>query len=125
MTANNRKHVCKRCGRCCKDVGTIWVHSENPVVQAMVKAIVKRPDVRILQKSFERIIFTNGFFRDDGPCDMLLIEESGRSVCLLQKWLGFNAKPPSCQEYPLFKDMESEDNRCHRERAEDEAKQTT
>lgn len=110
MMANNRKHVCKRCGRCCIDNGTIWVHSKNPVIVAIVKAIVERTD--------------NGFFRDGGPCDMLVIEKSGRAVCLLQKWIGHDAKPDSCQAYPIFDDGE-EDNRCHRERAEDEAKQTT
>lgn len=123
-TAKNRKHVCKRCGQCCIDNGTIWVHSEHPLIKAIVKAIVDRPNVRILrQQSFRRIIITNGFFRDGGPCDMLVFERSGQAVCLLQKWLGHNAKPENCQEYPLFDfDDRDGDNRCHHEIAEDKAK---
>ncbi len=108
--AKNKDHDCKRCGLCCSDVGTIWVHSKHPVVQAMVKAIVTRTD--------------DGFFRDSGPCDMVVFEESNRAVCQLQKWLGHLAKPESCQAYPFFDDGDK-DQRCRREIAADKAKTET
>ena len=77
---------CKRCGRCCQNVGTIWAHSEHPLIWAVGAAVNRR---------------VPGLFRDHGPCDMLVIEESGRAVCLIQKWLGHKAKPKCCRDYPF------------------------
>lgn len=101
-----KDHVCHRCGKCCIDNGTIWVHSTHPVIEAMVKAVTSRT--------------ADGFFRDGGPCDMLIMNENGQAVCLIQKWLGHKHKPDSCQGYP-FDDM-GDDKRCHYEIAEDNAK---
>lgn len=114
-----KDHVCHRCGKCCIDNGTIWVHSKHPVIAAMVKAIVDRPEERILRKSCDKIRPVNGIFRDGGPCDMLIMNESGQAVCLIQKWLGHKYKPPSCQDYPF---AEFDDGRCHREIEKDNAR---
>ena len=74
---------CQRCGKCCKELGgSFWAHSDHELVEAMAKYL---PD---------------DFYRDLGPCDMLILEESGRATCLIQKWLGHKAKPEACREYP-------------------------
>ena len=76
--------TCNRCGRCCEDLGrSFWTHSEHPLIEA---AALRLPD---------------DFYTDIGPCDMLVIHESGRTTCLIQQWLGFTAKPKSCQKYPF------------------------
>lgn len=91
----SEKHECKRCGRCCLDVGTIFVHSEHPIVKAILASV---PDE---------------YFRDDGPCPML--EINGReAACLLHKHLGMDAKPEVCREYP-----EVNNEPCFREKAKD------
>ena len=77
---------CRRCGKCCENVGTIWAQSEHPLIWAIGAAVNRR---------------VPGLFRDQGPCDMLIIHESGRSTCLIQQWLGHKAKPRSCREYPF------------------------
>ena len=59
------------------------MHSDHPLIEAMAKYL---PD---------------DFYRDGGPCDMLVVHESGRTTCLLQKWLGHSAKPQSCRDYPF------------------------
>ena len=84
--SKNNNHVCKRCGKCCKDVGTIWAQSEHPLIRAFGAATNRR---------------VPGLFRIKGPCDMLAIEASGRAVCLIQKWLSHSAKPEACRGYPL------------------------
>ena len=77
-------HVCRRCGACCSDLGgSFWTHSEHELTEAMAKYL---PD---------------DLYRDSGPCDMLIMHENGRATCLLQKWLGHNAKPAACREYPF------------------------
>ena len=76
---------CQRCGKCCKDVGTIWAQSEHPLIWAVGAAVNRR---------------VPGLFRDHGPCDMLKMDPCGRATCLLQQWLGWKAKPAACREYP-------------------------
>ena len=84
-TMNNKTgHICRRCGKCCKDLSnSFWTNSEHPMIKAINK---KLPDV---------------YYKDHGSCDLLVIEASGRAVCLLQKWLGHAAKPKSCRDYPF------------------------
>ena len=72
---------CKRCGKCCEDLGTMWVSSKHPIVQAIYLGI---PDE---------------YFRDWGRCTMLA-KVNGVQTCLLHKYLGKEAKPDVCQEYP-------------------------
>jgi hypothetical protein len=75
---------CLRCGRCCLDIGTIFVHSEHPVIKAILDSV---PD---------------GYFRDDGPCQMLQIDEdTHRAICLIHKHLGAKWKPEVCRDYPV------------------------
>ena len=77
-------HVCRRCGRCCQDLGrSFWVHSEHELVSAMAARL------------------GDGFYTDTGACDMLKVAASGRATCLLQKWLGHRGKPKACREYPF------------------------
>ena len=72
--------ICIRCGKCC-DMGTIWVNSEHPLIKR-VAAYLKTDD-----------------FDDGGLCDMLMLEK-GKAVCWIQKYLGYEAKPDVCREYP-------------------------
>lgn len=80
----SKDHVCKRCGQCCMGIGkSFWTHSEHELINA-TKARLE-----------------SDFYDDTGTCDMLIVHESGRAVCLLQKWLGHNAKPEACRKYPF------------------------
>jgi len=84
MGTKGQNHTCKRCGKCCQETGgSFWIHSEHELVKAMAKYMPV------------------DFFRESGPCDMLLITENGRAMCLLQKWLGHKAKPQACRDYPF------------------------
>jgi Fe-S-cluster containining protein len=75
---------CNRCGKCCLELGaSFWLHSDNELIEAFGKRMP--PD----------------FYNDVGPCDMLVVHESGRTTCLLQKWLGHSAKPRACRDYPF------------------------
>jgi Fe-S-cluster containining protein len=72
---------CQRCGKCCEHVGrNFWVHTEHPLVEAMIKRLKYDTDI-------------------DEPCDML-VQEDGKAVCLLQKYLGLEGKPDVCRDYP-------------------------
>jgi len=62
---------------------SFWLHSDHELIEAFGRRMP--PD----------------FYNDDGPCDMLVIEGSGRAVCLIQKWLGWAAKPTACRDYPF------------------------
>ena len=74
---------CQRCGKCCQDLGCfLWTHIDHPLIEAVAKSL---PDE----------------FYTDLACDMLVIEQSGRAVCLIQKWLGHKAKPKACRDYPF------------------------
>ncbi len=73
---------CRRCGKCCLDLASIWTNSKHPLIEAIDKVLPVE------------------FYADGGrPCDMLVIHENGRATCLLQQWLGWKAKPPECKEY--------------------------
>lgn len=72
--------ICERCGKCC-EMGTIWVNSVHPLIK--VAATYLEADD----------------FDDGGPCDMLIFEK-GKAVCLIHKYLGYEAKPEVCREYP-------------------------
>lgn len=79
-----KEHICKRCGTCCRGLGkSFWVHSDHPLIKAMTERV------------------GDDFYDDTGACDMLTISESGRATCLLQKWLGREAKPAACRDYPF------------------------
>jgi len=76
-----RKHKCRRCGKCCLNVGrTFFTGSEHPLIKV------------ILDNTEE--------FYDSGKCEML-IWEKGKWVCLIQKYLGKAAKPRACRDYPF------------------------
>jgi len=75
-------HDCKRCGLCCLDIGTIFIHSEHPIIQAVLDTV---PDA---------------YVRDDGPCPMLQIG-IGTTSCLIEKHLGKKWKPEACRDYPI------------------------
>ena len=76
------KHInpkCKRCGKCCHR-GDFWQLSEHPKVKS----------------------FANEFsiHEEDGPCLMFRPERGSiKSYCLIEKLLGYDAKPNVCKEY--------------------------
>ncbi|MCK9570165.1 hypothetical protein M0R72_14570 [Candidatus Pacearchaeota archaeon] len=80
------EHKCSRCGLCCQQ-GTIWVNSQHPLIQRIVKVL------------YGYGALSDGFFRNDGPCDMLVVRD-GAATCLIEKYLGFECKPDACQDYP-------------------------
>ena len=85
--AISKIHVCRRCGRCCAELGgSFWTHSEHELVSAMAARL------------------GDGFYTDTGACDMLKVAASGRATCLLQKWLGHKGKPAACRDYPFDED---------------------
>ncbi len=73
---------CKRCGWCCKEVGlSFFIHSQHPIIRAM--------------PNLDWTLIEDGV----GPCAMLTWEK-GKATCLLQKYLGYAAKPDVCRDYP-------------------------
>lgn len=88
------EHKCQRCGLCCNNIGTIWVHSEHPLV-----------------KTVAELVFVNDLFADEGPCLFLAYDSSEQAICLIEKYLGHNAKPEVCQNYP------EDGEKCFREKA--------
>jgi hypothetical protein len=73
---------CQRCGKCCVNVGTIFVHSGHPIIRAILQSV---PD---------------DFFQDDGPCPMYTVDSEGESLCLIHRYLGVRYKPSECRAYP-------------------------
>ena len=95
---------------------SFWTHSDHDLVSAMTKSLLQ-------MANGESQIETRQTISDmqDATCDMLIVHESGRAVCLLQKWLGYNAKPEACRKYPFdgspcFGGQKAEDRR---QKAED------
>ncbi len=83
MEANQttQKFVCKRCGDCCIDLGTICVNTDHPLIKALVEPW-----------------FLYDAITDMGKCPVLIFENN-QAVCLIEKYLGRDAKPVVCQEY--------------------------
>ena len=83
---------CKKCGRCCQ-VGTIWVHSEHPIIKALAEAFYGScPDL----------------LSDTGRCQMLTADNR----CLIEVLYGKKYKPEPCNGYPF------DGEKCHREKDE-------
>lgn len=82
-------HKCQKCGVCCQ-VGTIWVWSKHPIIQAIGDSIH--------QESPE-------YLADTGRCAML----NNDNECLIEKYLGREFKPQPCRDYP------EDGEKCHRE----------
>lgn len=78
-----KKHKCRRCGKCCENVGTLWLQSKHPIIQRIYSAMHPLG------------------CRDNQPCDMLYFTKKGKAICLLEKYLGKKAKPEICQKYPF------------------------
>ncbi len=77
------KIICGRCGKCCKDVGTMWTGSTHPIIQELYALT---PADRL---------------SDSGRCGMLVFAApGGRAVCYIEKHLGREFKPEVCREYP-------------------------
>lgn len=74
---------CKRCGRCCLEVGrTFWKNGNYDDIPELKKRA------------------NNGDHEDgDLPCEMLAIIE-GKAICLIQRDYGYEAKPRVCRGYP-------------------------
>jgi hypothetical protein len=72
---------CQQCGRCCNDMGTIFVHSNHPIINAFLE-------------SFDGL--ADDYFRDGGNCPMHTIDSEGRSLCLIHKYLGKRYKRELC-----------------------------
>ncbi len=77
----NQKFKCKRCGKCCADMGTVWLTGQHLLLKQILH------------------IWPDDAFSDGGRCGMLIFE-NGKAVCLVHRHLGFKAKPEACQEYP-------------------------
>ena len=71
---------CKRCGNCCRNIGTIWVNSKHPLIKALYDSL---PD---------------DYFTDYGDC-LMLEKVNGIDTCLIHKYLGFEAKPDVCRKH--------------------------
>jgi hypothetical protein len=74
--------ACKRCGKCCKN-GDFWWDSEHPLMQSLHKAL------------YDRDVKQN----EDGEC-LFLADINGVATCLIEKYLGTEAKPQVCKDYP-------------------------
>jgi len=81
MTPNEIKFKCKRCGKCCIDMGTIWTGSSHPLIAAIRKSL------------------PGEYYAYGGRCVMLVTYGNGETSCLLEQGLGRNAKPRVCREY--------------------------
>lgn len=76
--------TCKRCGLCCEQLGvSFWTHSEHPFIRAISETL------------------GDDYTNDMGQCAMLERHANGRTSCLIQKWLGYKAKPEACKAYPF------------------------
>jgi hypothetical protein len=76
-----KRFTCRRCGTCCSDVGSgFWRRSDHELVRAI--AATDQPT-------------------DDGRRCQMLRMRNGRAECLLQKYLGREAKPQACYDYPF------------------------
>ena len=74
--------ACKRCGQCCKDRGSFWHLSDHPLI-----------------KKF------NDRRRQGRSIKLNMINEAGECLlydgfdCLIEKYLGWEAKPEICKQY--------------------------
>lgn len=84
---------CQRCGTCCDNIGTIWVHSQHPLIKVVGE-----------------LVFVNDLFADEGPCLFLTYDSNNQAACLVEKYLGKGAKPDVCRDYP-------DGEKCFREKA--------
>lgn len=83
LTVEVRDMACKQCGKCCEHLGPGWFRlSDHPLI-----------------KAFTDILFCKGGdeFPDEGGCGMY---DEETHECLIHKYLGFDAKPEVCREYP-------------------------
>ena len=71
---------CKRCGNCCRNIGTIWVNSPHPLIKAIY------------------LVLPDEYFTDYGDC-LMLAQINEVNTCLLHKYLGFEAKPQECRDH--------------------------
>ncbi|MGA2324313.1 MAG: hypothetical protein ABSG22_10740 [Sedimentisphaerales bacterium] len=96
--ANNKKHECKRCGRCCVQVGlNFWGNSEHPLV-------------RQFHKIAENI--------DNGePCLMYAIIDN-TPTCLIWEYIGRKGLPEACRDYPF------NEKKCFRENTQRKNEET-
>ncbi len=83
MTLHKIKQVCKRCGRCCIDVGrTFWKTGSYEDIEELNK------------------LAHNGDHEDNGlPCEMLSFDCDRTAVCRIQEIYGYDAKPTVCKEH--------------------------
>lgn len=79
---------CKRCGNCCKDVGRTFWTGGNLDEQ---KPFGEHEALNNLANN------TQG---EDGglPCEMLKVF-NGQATCLIELFLGYDAKPIYCQDH--------------------------
>ncbi len=88
-----KEHVCHRCGKCCEDMGTIWLQSPHPNVKRLYE------------------IWPEDKFRDGGRCACLgHIDDT--AYCLLEVLLGQEYKPEVCRKYPDPPDF---GGKCHKD----------
>lgn len=85
------KHKCRRCGKCCEDMGTVWLNSDHPQI---VKVFA---------------VYPSELMSDNGRCAMLTTE-NGKAARLLELIWGKSAKPEVCRQYPDPPDF---DGQCH------------
>lgn len=85
---------CKRCGRCCIEVGrTFWKNGRYDDIPALEK------------------LASNGDHEDGSlPCEMLEIVK-GLAVCKIEREYGRQYKPVTCRDYPEDGEL------CFREQA--------
>ncbi len=82
-TEDMKKHICKRCGLCCQTVGSLFfLKSYHPLIRVIT---VKMSSIKN---------------EPNTPCCMLSEDEEGLVVCLLEKYLGYDAKGFICKMYP-------------------------
>lgn len=87
------KHKCHRCGKCCENMGTIWLQSPRPEIQKVFA------------------VYPVDLMSDGGRCAMLTTGHEQCS-CLLELIWGKLAKPEVCRQYPDPPDF---DGKCHRD----------
>ena len=79
----DKKHICKRCGHCCRN-GDFWWDSEHPFIKGLYKAFKDR----------------GGQMKESGKCLMLDFGPDGKAFCAIERFHGKKWKPQACKDYP-------------------------